>query len=364
MIFRRSIFLILLLIGFAIPASLVFALGSAPVAEEAAVKKPVAASQSRAMSVAPLAGQPSPVSSHAPYEAGDCSICHQSADPGQVGGLRKPTPGLCLECHEEFTGVLKRPYTHAPARNDCTSCHNPHNARYRKLLLAEPRELCTTCHANIKETSTNARVQHGALNTGKQCVGCHNPHGSSVERLLIQLPFELCMSCHNRDDMVDAKGRKLQNMKAWLAANPEWHGPVAAKDCSACHEPHGGDHFRLLKDDYPPEFYAPYDARNYALCFSCHNEKAFSTPETTTLTSFRNGSKNMHFVHLQQPGRGRTCRACHEVHASQQSHHIRDGVPYGSGGWVLKLHYKKTATGGSCEKTCHQERSYSNQASR
>lgn len=364
MIARRRVFAVMVLLTFSIPLSSAPAQQSAPSSRSTAAEQRAAAVSGRSVSVAPLAGPPAPVSSHAPYEAGDCSICHRGDNSKPVGELRKPIPDLCLDCHEEFSGVLKRPHVHAPARKACTSCHNPHNAMFPKLLLAEPRELCTSCHAKIKAVSSNASVQHGALSTGKQCVGCHNPHGSSVERLLIQLPFDLCVSCHNREDMVDAKGKKLQNMKAWLDANREWHGPVAAKDCSACHEPHGGDHFRLLKEDYPPAFYAPYDARNYALCFSCHNEKAFSTSETTTLTGFRNGAKNLHFVHLQQSGRGRTCRACHEVHASQQTHHIRQGVPYGSGGWVLKLHYKKIATGGSCEKTCHQERSYSNQASR
>lgn len=315
-------------------------------------------------SLAPLPAASAPASSHAPYEAGDCTICHQSADPKQPGPVIKPRPALCLECHEEFVGVMKREHTHAPARADCTNCHNPHNAKFRKLMLNETRVQCTTCHDGIKKIMDKATVPHNALTTGAQCTNCHNPHASSVAKLLRQLPFDLCLSCHNRDDAVDAKGKKLQNMKAWLDGNKQWHGPVAAKDCSACHEPHGGDHFRLLKADYPPEFYAPYDARTYELCFSCHQEEAFSTAQTTTLTSFRNGAKNLHFVHLQQSGRGRTCRACHEVHASKQDNHLREGVPYGSGGWMLKLNYKRSATGGSCEKTCHQERAYSNSAAR
>ena len=309
-------------------------------------------------SLGPLSAKP--VSSHAPFEAGECKICHQGADPKQPGPVVKQPPALCLECHEEFTAVMKRPHTHMPARTNCTICHNPHNAANRKLLRQEPVALCGSCHGSLREASSKAKVQHRALTTGAQCANCHNPHASTVEKLLIQLPFDLCLSCHNRDDMAGAGGKKLQNMKAWLDGNKEWHGPVAAKDCSACHEPHGGNQFRLLKESYPQEFYAPYNPRTYALCFSCHREEAFSTAQTTALTSFRNGSTNLHFVHLQQAGRGRTCRACHEVHASKQEHHIRDGVPYGSGGWILKLHYKKAADGGSCEKTCHQERSYVN----
>lgn len=314
--------------------------------------------------LAPLPATPNPVSSHAPFEAGDCKICHQGADPKQPGPLAKKGPALCLDCHEEFNGVLKRPHTHLPARTDCTGCHNPHNANYRKLMLNETRTQCTTCHADIGKISANARVPHKAMNTGAQCTSCHNPHGSTVPKLLVQLPFDLCVNCHNRDNAADANGRKLQNFKLWLDNNKVWHGPVAAKDCSACHQPHGGDNFRLLKADYPPEFYAPYDRRSYALCFSCHQEPAFSTPQTTTLTGFRNGATNLHYLHLQQVGRGRTCRACHEVHASRQDHHIRDGVPYGSGGWMLKLNYRKTSDGGSCAKTCHQEKSYSNKAAR
>jgi hypothetical protein len=63
---------------------------------------------------------------------------------------------------------------------------------------------------------------------------------------------------------------------------------------------------------------------------------------------------------VNKADRGRTCRACHEVHAAKQKHQLRDGVPYGSKGWVLKLNYAKTANGGSCEKTCHESRSYTN----
>ena len=316
------------------------------------------ASPLHAQGSAPLPAKPTPASSHAPFEAGDCRICHASADANKPGPVALEGPALCLVCHEEFAGVLARPHVHAPAKQACTACHNPHNARLPKLLADEPRSLCTNCHGDVGKLAAAAKVPHKALASGKQCAACHEPHGSAVARLLVQQPFDLCVNCHATDTMVGANGRRLQNTKAWLEANRNWHGPVAAKDCSACHLPHGGDRFRLLTTDYPAEFYAPYDPRTYALCFSCHEERAFSAARTTTLTSFRNGDLNLHTLHLQQSGRGRTCRACHEVHASKQEHHLREGVPYGSGGWTLKLNYRKTANGGSCEKTCHGEKGY------
>jgi hypothetical protein len=35
-------------------------------------------------------------------------------------------------------------------------------------------------------------------------------------------------------------------------------------------------------------------------------------------------------------------------------------VPYGSAGWVLKINYTKTPTGGTCAKTCHETKTYVN----
>ena len=323
----------------------------------------VPAAPARAGALAPLPAQPPPASSHAPFSAGDCSICHQSADPKRPGPVTKSGMALCVDCHEEFEAVMKRPNVHASAVDNCTHCHNPHSAAQPKLLIAPSRALCTGCHEEIGK-SMAAKVKHAPLATGAQCSNCHDPHASAIEKLLLRKPFELCVACHDKDDMAGAGGRKLRNIKAWLDANPVWHGPIANKDCVGCHEAHGGERFRLLRDDYPPEFYAPYDARRYALCFSCHLESAYSTAQTTTLTSFRDGARNLHYLHLQQGGRGRTCRACHEVHASKQPHHIREGVPYGSGGWVLKLNFRRTETGGSCDKTCHGEKSYSHRAAR
>jgi predicted CXXCH cytochrome family protein len=296
--------------------------------------------------------------SHAPYEAGDCSICHASADPRKPGPLTTSGNALCYSCHDEFQEIMKRPYQHPPAVESCLNCHNAHNSRERGLLHTELATGCKDCHRQVKEIAEKSRVKHGALEQGAKCANCHNPHGTSVEKLLIQLPYDQCVNCHAVDDMKDHEGLLLTNYKKWLDANTVKHAPVQAKDCSACHRTHGGENFRLLIADYPATFYAAYDRKNYALCFSCHNEKVVSEPETRTLTNFRDGSRNLHFLHVNKADRGRACRACHEVHASRQPLHVRDGVPYGPTGWVLKINYTKTPTGGQCARTCHDTKSY------
>lgn len=316
----------------------------------------------RKNNLAPVPVKDKAVSSHAAFEAGDCSLCHKSADAKNPGPLSAPVNELCFSCHEDFRKILTRTSSHAAARESCVNCHNPHNSLQPKLLVEEPLGLCLSCHEQIRNLAIQSAVKHDAVMQGAKCGNCHNPHGANVEHLLVRLSYNLCITCHGRDDLLDQDGRKLTNIRKLLAENPKHHGPVAAQDCSACHNPHGYRNFRLLTTEYPATFYSPYDPKLYALCFECHDSRVAAEPETTTLTQFRDGRRNLHYVHVHKAERGRTCRACHEVHASQKPHQLREGVPYGSKGWILKLNYVDTPTGGSCEKTCHSKYTYNNSA--
>lgn len=78
------------------------------------------------------------VSTHGPYEMGACETCHQRSDPANPGPALEVTNALCFECHEEFKGTTPVRMEHAlhpstPAA--CTTCHNPHNSRKKKLRL-------------------------------------------------------------------------------------------------------------------------------------------------------------------------------------------------------------------------------------
>ena len=299
---------------------------------------------------------------HAPFAGANCSFCHEKEDTKAPGPLLKPTNEICLDCHEDFKQYMARKFKHSPVMASCSNCHNAHNSKYTMLLVNDISSLCLGCHSDLKSVTTEAKVKHDVTLKGKACSNCHNPHGANVEHLLISLPYDLCVTCHGNEGVLDHEGLELTNFKMLLAENPEHHGPVKAKDCSACHNPHGEEYFRLLKQQYPPKFYSSYNPEFYALCFNCHEERVFEEPRTETLTLFRNGDKNLHYIHVSKMERGRTCRACHEVHAAKQKHHIRDGVPYGSKGWVLEIRYSPTPFGGECGKNCHDSRSYNNQS--
>jgi predicted CXXCH cytochrome family protein len=313
----------------------------------------------------PLNSDSDDVIMHMAYEMDleDCSLCHENSNPSDPGGLNAPVNEGCMECHDDYSDALSKSVAHAPVLDKCTNCHNPHESLNPALLADKVQNLCLGCHEQMHSRIANKPVTHGVIDTERSCLNCHDPHSSDIEFLLTKLPFDLCVECHSSDAIVDHDGVRLTNFKQLLDDNKEWHAPVAAKDCSACHEPHGSDHFRLLIKDYPEKFYSPYDAELYALCFECHDDQIIADPKTVKYTQFRDGDLNLHYLHVNKSSRGRTCRACHEVHASNQANHVREGVPYGSSGWVLKLNYQRTETGGSCARTCHVEKTYNNTVS-
>jgi predicted CXXCH cytochrome family protein len=84
-----------------------------------------AAEASARPSRGPLPTTMTPVSSHAPFESGDCNLCHATSDPKQPGPVVKTGVDMCLGCHEEFADVLKRPHVHPPASKAASAATTP-----------------------------------------------------------------------------------------------------------------------------------------------------------------------------------------------------------------------------------------------
>jgi hypothetical protein len=101
----------------------------------------------------------------------------------------------------------------------------------------------------------------------------------------------------------------------------------------------------------------PYKPSDYALCFQCHNNEIATKEFTDTLTGFRNGNLNLHYLHVNSE-KGRSCKACHEIHAGNQEKHIAREVPYGKSNWMLPVKFTKTESGGTCVTGCHKEKPY------
>jgi predicted CXXCH cytochrome family protein len=290
---------------------------------------------------------------HGPVAVGSCSTCHAVHQGDFPKLLRATANAVCFECHADKAEAFKnKKFTHAPVKESCMKCHDPHSGEYKfNFKVDGSQDLCYSCHKDKQNEIAMATVKHKGLQTEKKCLACHDPHVSDFPKMLSAAPADSCMSCHDREYASGSKVR-VANMKALLEDNKVHHGPIKQKDCSGCHNTHGSKNFRILREAFPPVFYAPYNQDNYKLCFMCHEKTLADDEKTTKLTAFRNGDQNLHFVHVNKTPKGRTCRACHDAHATNNPRHIRDAVPFNA--WQLPVGFEKTPNGGSCLPGCHK----------
>ena len=295
---------------------------------------------------------------HGAAAGGGCVTCHDPHGSDQEKMLVRSGPDLCLRCHTAVAQCLAdSAHKHSPATEDCLGCHSPHGAENTAMLTNDRPGLCFDCHDDLAALAVASGVKHGAVACNRSCTYCHQPHGSNLEHILRKQPSELCLSCHDRE--IDSPHGKVPNIAKMLSENAFPHGPIKDKKCAPCHaHVHGGSAFRLLCREYPSDFYTSFDASAYALCFGCHEEKAMEEEHTKTLTKFRNGNCNLHYVHVNRDQKGRSCRACHNSHASDNPKHMTKSVTFGKLGWSLPLNCNLSDTGGSCAPGCHKPYAY------
>jgi predicted CXXCH cytochrome family protein len=295
---------------------------------------------------------------HGPAAVGACGACHQPHTSKLPKLLNASGRDLCLKCHVRTGLELEnKRIVHAPLLGDCGVCHDPHATDHTAMLLEDSVKLCTQCHQDIAHTMETATTQHAAVTTKRACINCHNPHASDHASLLRQEPAQLCLECHNQPITLP-DGSKLINMKKLLETRKSLHGAVTQRGCVECHEIHGGGHRRLLVNEYPSDLYFPFSESAYALCFNCHDKQLVQEATTTSSTGFRNGTTNLHYVHVSKDKKGRSCKVCHDAHAASQAQHIRDDVAFGPSGWKLPIKYKSLTDGGSCGGGCHAPYEY------
>lgn len=292
---------------------------------------------------------------------GACDVCHVSHSSWRPALLPKGVQDLCLSCHEGMRSRFELVgRSHAPVMDGrCLDCHDAHTTQHPGQLRESAPGLCYLCHEhdNIRKLVETAPVVHGALETRESCHACHAGHDSMLPGLLPGPEKELCLACHNQPQRA-TDGRVLTDMASLFKENPRHHGPIREGKCTPCHEAHASTRANLLTKDFPDYFYAPFDTESYALCFECHIDKLVTTEQAIGVTEFRDLERNLHYVHVNKEHRGRTCRACHEMHASARPFHMRETVPFGPRGWEIEINHMALPNGGSCAPGCHEKRYY------
>jgi predicted CXXCH cytochrome family protein len=292
---------------------------------------------------------------HGPFAAGACITCHDPHGGSVPGMLRLSGQQLCLECHKDMSRRLTNAkFRHKAAATECTGCHSPHMSDQRAMLTSPFPGLCGKCHEKTIRDQQMAAVKHSPFTEERACMNCHDPHIAQESNLLLADGLDICLKCH--DKPVKTEKQEFADMKKLLAANPFPHGPIQNRDCSACHNPHSSPYFRLLTNQYSQGFYAPFFISNYDLCFRCHDAALATEEHTASATEFRDGDRNLHFVHVNKASHGRTCRSCHEDHAGTNSKLIAATVPFGT--WKLPVKFENTKNGGSCVPGCHAGEKY------
>jgi DmsE family decaheme c-type cytochrome len=229
-----------------------------------------------------------------------CATCHNPHD-----NIRRETRvDQCLQCHKGHPTMAWQSSTHALHQVACTDCHNPHPSsqlpqfinidhtqvdRPKRMPMSVDEPLvCYRCHEPIA-AQFNLPFHHPVPEGKMVCSQCHDAHGGEGDKLLKQPTVNLtCYKCHS-----SKQGPFVYE-----------HPPVT-ENCMICHNAHGTVVKELLKQ--PPTF----------LCLRCH--------------SGHNGS---HHVHLgtapsHQAAFYTDCTQCHhEIHGSDLPSVGRNGSQF------------------------------------
>ena len=290
---------------------------------------------------------------HEPFAKGQCTLCHEPHQSANAKLLRGGEGNdHCLTCHTSMRSTFAAAVSvHKPATESCTTCHNPHTSNFAHELKAPVQQTCLTsgCHDKVQQHMDSAPVKHAAMTSDQSCSACHNPHASPQSHLLLARGEEVCGTCH-------------KEMQQTIASSQFRHGPVQQGECSACHDSHGSKHAELLDHSFPKTFYTRFALEKYDLCFRCHDSQLVLTEKTSGLTNFRDGETNLHYLHVNRDEKGRSCKTCHDVHASNLPNHMASEVAFEGSKWAMPIGYERTQTGGTCTPGCHDTKAYDRKA--
>ena len=292
---------------------------------------------------------------HAPVELKLCTACHEAHDSDHATLLKSAERETCTLCHDEIIDDTKTyKSVHKPAEEGCLTCHKGHGSDAPKLLVAAQPDLCYKCHEDKKTLAEDKANSHSAALAGHGCEKCHNPHAADTAALGRKVQVELCLDCHTGSKIYN--GRAIPDIRKTVMQPKFKHAPVQEGNCGGCHDVHGPQKPRLLRENYTSDFYRPFKLEEYALCFGCHDNALALEAKTETATGFRNGSRNLHFLHVNKERKGRACHTCHALHATNAPKLVSKTVRFGQ--WDLPIGFSRTENGGSCESGCHLPKRY------
>jgi predicted CXXCH cytochrome family protein len=291
---------------------------------------------------------------HGPVAAGMCTACHDPHQSDLAGLVKREDREMCIFCHTNKKDPQGMVSVHEPFTETCLDCHSPHSSPYKFMVEEDVPGLCFNCHEEVQVQVGKQSEVHGPFQKGEKCYLCHNAHVSKYTHLLQDQEQSLCFTCHNKK--IKKGDRVVKNIAKRVLHSKYVHSPIEDEGCAACHLAHTPDNFFLLTAKFPSGAYGEGKVESFEHCFDCHDSELMTEKETTEDTEFRDGSRNLHYVHVHRE-KARNCTTCHDVHGTNYEHLIAQKVPFGN--WEMPMKYKVTPDGGSCLTGCHKLLSYS-----
>lgn len=255
-----------------------------------------------------------------------------------AAATEEPKECATSECHP---GLMAKEPPLPKGHADCTHCHqgsdkaeNHPQSGVKSFSLS--KDICLECHQIIVDYD----YLHPPV-AADDCLACHTFHSASNSLLSDSQDRLICYNCHQA--VVNEGDTQL-------------HGDVAKQKCTSCHTAHGSFFKHLLAGPYSTSFFNDYDEKQYALCFQCHKIDLLLHADTSYNTDFRDGKKNLHYLHVNRKTRGRACKLCHAIHASRQPKLMAEQVSFGD--WEMPVNFVKNANGGQCTPGCHAPATY------
>jgi len=179
----------------------------------------------------------------------------------------------------------------------CLSCHDVHGSNNGGMLVNKQGAVCSSFHGDFDKAFSQGASKHSPVAAG-ECTKCHNPHKSAITKLLLAKGIDLCLTCH----------KELKERMGQMRT----HAP-AGRDCLRCHKPHVSAEQSLLFQPVGKVCSECHDVKGKQFgkshldidaetidCNSCHDPHASKDPKFF--------KKNMH-----APFAGRSCDNCHIV---------------------------------------------------
>ena len=169
-------------------------------------------------------------------------------------------------------------------------CGSCHAEEGGKLRVRDQKTACYGCHDDFGKGGNPEIFLHEPVAAG-ECTSCHDPHFSARSKL--QKPGKGCRECH---DAPREKGVV--------------HAPVKAGQCTGCHDPHAGVAPKQLV------------RKGNSLCTKCHEN--FHWMHRSAIVG---GAMTKLPPDVRRDGNELSCLACHLHHQSPNERLLAKSTP-------------------------------------